>query len=78
MLDTLSQNKTLTLVASFATLQAVRGGGGIGIRSRLKICRPYGLVGSSPTRPIHDLQEPAIVTRRWFFVSMGPALIVKK
>ena len=25
-----------------------RRGGGIGIRSRLKICRPYGHTGSSP------------------------------
>lgn len=25
--------------------------GGIGIRNRLKICREYSLVGSSPTKP---------------------------
>jgi hypothetical protein len=36
-------------MASITLLAIIRSSGEIGIRSRLKICRPYGFVGSNPT-----------------------------
>ena len=38
-------------------------GGGIGIRNRLKICRPYGIEGSSPSRGTKFLRAISSVGR---------------
>ena len=38
-------------------------GGGIGIRNRLKICRPYGIEGSSPSRGTKILRAISSVGR---------------
>ena len=32
-------------------------GGGIGIRNRLKICRPFGIEGSSPSRGTKTIMQ---------------------